>query len=793
MSSAVVDWKRERDVRLVSKGSYVDDIELPNMACCCFLPSTYAHAKVKNIDSAKASKAPGVIAVVTGKDLMGIMDPLPANADYRPLGWHWRIPRVYPLAADKVRFVGDPVAAVVAEDSYSAYDALGLIEVDYEPLPVVLDSHVAMQPNSTLLYDEWGDNIQAHVNFKFGDIEQAFSEADRIIRVSWREDRVSGFPIEPRGCVASFDPYSDPSLRVWSSTQAPMLAQRYVAQALRIPMNTVEVQAPDIGGAFGNKLNWSKDVVVCAASILTRRPVKWFENNRENMASGPHQRDVVWDGEAAIKSDGQILGVKAKFIMDVGVEGTNRGAGASSIVPACCSVANAYKLKALSVDAYAVVTNKSFYCAYRGYGKDKGIKFMERIVSAVSRQLNLPPEQVRLRQFIRRDEFPYKQISGYVYDSGNYAEVLKKALQIAGVDSWREKRSSINGSKHLGVGIAFVVEPAGGAIPYSIFNGMPYARIKMTPDGKFDVYSDQTEIGQGSRCVTAQVVSQILGLNMADIIVHPTSSNQTGAGPWSSRGAVYSLSAVAKVAKRLKKRMLRAASKILNEDVENIEIRDSVICSTKDRAKAISLKEFASRVYFFPGPRNLPQEVLMDQEISFDVADTWFSPNTAQNPTSTYTTFCSSADVAVVEVDATTGEVEILKYVHVHDAGKIINKEIVDGQIHGGIAQGIGEALSEQLTYDEKGRLLSSSYVDYVMPTALDVPNIEVAHVETLSPFTELGTKGMGEAPIIGSKAAVIDAIEDALSSLNIVITEAPATKERIWKLISNATANRNR
>lgn len=367
-----------------------------------FCQAGTAHAKVKNIDSAQALKIPGVIAVVTGKDLVSIMDPLPANADYRHLGWHWRIPSVYPLATDKVRFVGEPVAAVVAENPYSAYDALGLIEVEYEPLPAVLDPCVAMQPNSPLLYDEWGDNIQAHVNFKFGDIDQAFSQADRIITVSWREDRVSGFPIEPRGCVAWYNPWSDPSLRVWSSTQAPMLAQRYVAQALRIPMSRVEVQAPDIGGAFGNKLNWSKDVVVCAASILTRRPVKWFENNRENMASGPHQRDVIWEGEAAVKTDGQILGVKAKFIMDVGVEGTNRGAGVSSIVPACCSVPNAYKLKALTVDAYAVVTNKSFYCAYRGYGKDKGIKFMERIVSAVSRQLNLPPEEVRLRQFIPR-------------------------------------------------------------------------------------------------------------------------------------------------------------------------------------------------------------------------------------------------------------------------------------------------------------------------------------------------------------------------------------------------------
>jgi len=793
MASSVVEWKGERDIRLMSgKGCYIDDVELPNMVYCLLLGSTHAHARIKNIDVDKALRVPGVIMILTGKDLVNVMDPLPANADYRSFGWHWRIPKVYPLATDKVRFMGEPVAAVIAEDPYKASDALGLIEVEYEPLPVVIDAVKGMEANSPLLYDEWGDNIQAHVTFNFGDIDATFSEADRIIKVSWRERRVSGFPIEPRGCVAWYDGSTD-TLNVWSSTQTPLLAQQFIARALRISINKVRVVAPDVGGAFGNKLNWWKDVIVCAASIITGRPIKWFENRRENFATGPHQRDVIWHGEVAVKDDGRILGVKAKFIVDVGVEGTNRGAGAPSIVPASCSVPNAYKIKALHVDAYAIVTNKSFYCAYRGYGKDKGIKFMERIVDIVGRELNVPPEEVRFRNFIQPNEFPYKQISGYVYDSGDYPHVLKKALEMIDINTWRDKRGLRGRSKYLGIGMAFTVEPGGGAISHSIFNAITLARIKITPDGTVEAYTDQTEIGQGSKVVTAQVVSDILGVKITDVVVHPTSSDITGAGPWSSRGAVYSLSAAAKAAKKLRERVFKAGSKVLNEDIENIEIKDSTVYSTKDPSKRMSMKDLALYIYFFPGPRGLQKELQLEHETLLDVSETWFSPNTAQNPTSTYTTYCSSADIAVVEVDVGTGDVEILRYVHVHDAGKIINREVVEGQIHGGVVQGIGEALSEDLTYDESGRLLAASYMDYVMPTALDAPNIEVGHVETLSPFTELGTKGMGEAPAIGSKVVIINAIEDALSPFNIVITDAPATKEKIWRWVFQSMKGHSR
>lgn len=782
--------KRERRI-LSGKGLYVDDIELPNMAHCIFVGSPYAHAKVKNIDVSKALKLTGVLAIITGKEVVKLMDPLPATSSYDALGWHWRIPKAYPLAVDKVRFQGEPVAAIIAETSVIASDAAALIEIDYQVLPSVIDAAEAIKPESPLLYEDWEDNIQVHVEYDFGDIDSAFREADRVVKVSWHEERVSGFPIEARGCVASYDNLMG-MLNIWDSTQSPFMGQQYISRTLRLPTNRVRIVAADVGGGFGNKLNWWKETVVGLGSIVTGRPVKWVESTRDFILTGSHNRDVTWDSEVAVKDDGSILGVKAKYVTNLGVEGTNRGTGALTIVGACYSVPNAYHLKGLKIDAYGVVTNKSPYCAYRGYGKDKGIKLMERIMQVISRELNIEPEQIRLRNFIRPHQFPYEQISGYVYDSGDYPAVLRKALKLGEVDLWREKQKQARQQgKYIGVGVAFTVEPAGTAAPNSIFAAQTQARIRITSDGLVEVQSDQTEIGQGSDITRAKVVANILGIRIDDVEVKRDTSDMTGGGVYSSRGAVYPMSALAKAAKELRARMIKLAAYFLNEEPAHIDITDGVIHSTKDPTKRISLKELADRVYFYPGPRGLPQELQAKHEILLDISKSWFSPNTTQNPTSAYTTYCSSADIAVVDIDAETGAVSILKYAHVHDAGTLLDKDVVEGQIFGGIVQGIGEALSEELVYSRNGELLNNSYADYVMPTAQDSPDIVIGHVETPSPFTELGQKGMGEAPIIGSKVVIINAIEDALSSLKIRVNESPATKERVRKWILESQLGR--
>jgi carbon-monoxide dehydrogenase large subunit len=776
---------KQREKRLAAgNGFYVDDIQLPNMAHCIFVGSPYAHAKIKRIDASQALTVAGVLAVITGKEVVELMDPLPATSNYAAIGWHWRTPKAYPIAADKVRYQGEPVAVVVAEHLYIARDAAELIDIEYEPLPALSDLNEAMQSGSPLVYEEWGDNIQVHLDFNFGDVAAAFKEADRVIPVSWHEGRVSGFPIESRGCIASYDKTTE-MLNMWSSTQAPFLGSQYISSALRLPRSKVRIVVADVGGAFGNKLNWWKDTVVGLASIITGRPVKWLETKREFFLTGAHNRDVTWDGEVAVKNDGTILGIKATFLKDLGVEGTNRGSGAMGMVPACCSIANAYQLKGAKIEAYGVVTNKAPYCAYRGYGKDKGVKFMERIVQALSRELDMAPEQIRLKNFIQPDQFPYKQISGYVYDSGNYPAVLRKALELGEVESWRKKQKEAwKEGKYIGVGMAFSVEPAGVAAPHCIYSGLTQARVSVTSDGVVEVESDQTEIGQGSDITRAKVVANVLGVKLDDIEVKRDTSDMPGSGVYSSRGAIYPTGAMIRAARELRARMIRFAGHFLDEDPAHVDIADSIFHSTRNPDKKMTLKELADSVYFRPGPRGLPHDMQAKHEVLLDVSASWFSPNTTQNPTSTYTTYCSGADIAVVEVDVETGAVSILKYAHVHDAGTLLDKDVVEGQIFGGIVQGIGEALSEELVYTRSGELLSNSYTDYVMPTAVDSPDIVIGHVETLSPFTELGQKGMGEAPIIASKAAVINAIEDALSPFKIRIPESPATKERVRKWI---------
>jgi carbon-monoxide dehydrogenase large subunit len=399
----------------------------------------------------------------------------------------------------------------------------------------------------------------------------------------------------------------------------------------------------------------------------------------------------------------------------------------------------------------------------------------------------MTPEQIRFKNFIQPNEFPYKQINHYTYDSGDYPATLNKALEMLDIQSWRKKQKALRDQgKHIGIGVTFTIEPAGVAVRNCQMGGITQARVKMAYDGTVEVHSDRTEIGQGADKSHAIIVSDILGCNIEDVLVVPVTSDWIGQGPLSSRGAVYCASAVAKATKLLREKVLRYASLFLEEKPEDIDTGDGRVYSKNAPNKQLTYKELAQKTYFFPGPRGLSKEILKDHDHLLDVTATWYSDVTAETG-ATYTTFCCSADVAVVEVDTDTGETKVQKYVHVHDAGKVTDKQIVDGQIHGGIVQGIGEALSEELVYVEDGQLLNTSHADYLMPTALDAPDISVGHLETPSPFTELGSKGMGEAPIIGGKAVILSAIEDALSPFNVRVNESPATREKVRKWVLEA------
>ncbi|SDP32360.1 xanthine dehydrogenase family protein molybdopterin-binding subunit [Desulforhopalus singaporensis] len=778
--------KKREDRLIMGKGQYADDLEFSNMAHLVFVGSPHGHAKIVSINVEKALQVPGVVRIITGRDVMEHSNPLPVQADFKNPGWIWRLANVHAMDADRVRWFGEPVAAVIAEDEDKARIAADLVEVEYDLLEVTASVTQALEPGAVKLYDDWEDNKQVHLVFDFGDPARAFDMADQVLKVTNREGRVTGVPIEPRGCVGLYDRKND-TLEMWGSFQTPFLSRHNIAATLGIAEAKVKINAVDIGGAFGLKIHAWKENIVALASKLTGRPVKWMEPHRDFITTGPHQRDVYWEGEIAFNNDGTLLGLKAEVVHDLGVESTNKGIAALSIFPACSAPTNMYKWVGMHVEGIGVVTNKSFYCAYRGYGKDKGIKFIEAAVNQVARHLGMTPEEIRFKNFIQPDEFPYHQINNYVLDSGDYPAVLQKAMELANIDQYRTLKSELEGrGRYLGIGLVTFIEPAGVAVPNCQMGGITQARVLITPDGSVEVHSDRTEIGQGSEISHATIVADILGVKKETVHVKKVTSDFIGQGPLSSRGAVYPASAVAKAARLLKEKVVQCAASVLKADQDDVVLEDGFVYSSAAPDIRLTYQEFANKVFFFPGPRGLDPEILKRHEHLLDVTTTWYSPTTPESGSS-YTSFCVSADVAVVEVDVDTGVTEIKKYVHVHDAGTIINKQVIDGQIHGGIVQGIGEALYECLDYDLDGQLKNTSFSTYLIPTAVEAPDIEIAHLETPSPFSETGAKGMGEAPIIGSKAVILDAIEDALSSFNVRVNDSPATPEKVRRWINQA------
>ncbi|MFO7753758.1 MAG: xanthine dehydrogenase family protein molybdopterin-binding subunit [Desulfobacteraceae bacterium] len=775
---------KKREERLImGKGQYADDLDSPGTAHLVFVGSPHAHAGITAVRTEKAMAVPGVLKVITGEDMAEHTHPLPVQANFKKKEWTWRLADVYAMPRDKVRWFGEPVAAVVAESEDTARAAADLVEVDYDPLPVTGNALESLSPGAPKLYDDWEDNKQVHLTFDFGDPEKAFKEADQVLRVTYRENRVTGLPIEPRGCLGIYDRKND-SLDMWGSFQTPFLARHNIAAALGMPEAKVKIHSVDIGGAFGLKIHAWKENVVALASRLTGRPVKWMEPHRDFMVTGPHQRDVFWEGDIAYKNDGTLLGLKAQVTHDLGVESTNKGIAALSIFPACSSPANMYKWLGMHIEGIGVVTNKSFYCAYRGYGKDKGLKFIESAVNQVAKQLGMTPEEIRYRNFIQPDEFPFHQINNYMMDSGDYPAVLKKAVDMIDLAEYRRKKEVLaKQGRYMGIGLNTTVEPAGVAVPNCQMGGITQARVMITPDGSVEVHSDRTEIGQGAEISHATIVSQILGIRHEHIHVKKVTSDFIGQGPLSSRGAVYPASAVAKAAKLLKNKVVHCASTLLGIDKSDVGLSDGYVFSVTSPENRISYPELADKVFFFPGPRGLDAEMLKNHDHLLDVTATWYSPTTPETGTS-YTTFCASADIAVVEVDVETGVTEIIRYVHVHDAGTIINRQVIDSQIHGGIVQGIGEALYESLHYDDNARLMNTSFSNYFIPTSVEAPDIEIGHLETPSPYSETGAKGMGEAPIIGSKGVILDAVQDALSCFDIRVNDAPASPEKVRQWI---------
>jgi len=764
--------KRREDPRLISgNGTYVDDVTLPGMLSVVILRSPYAHAKINSINVDAARKLPGVVAVLTGEDLKGKIGSLTTAAPAEHIPYH------PPLAQGRVRLVGDAVVAAVATDQYIAQDALDLVEVDYEPLPVITDPEKALEPGAPIIHEEFGTNISTRAQVTSGDIDGAMRSADRVIKFRLVNQRLAPVPMEPRGTVAQWNQGSG-HLTLWSSTQGPHLLRSYLAEMLKLPENRMRVIAPEVGGGFGCKLNvYAEEVLAAYLSMTLKRPVKWIERRRENLATTTHGRDMVVYVEAPVKNDGTLLGLKARFICDAGAYLqllTPLIPGFSGMMMTGC-----YKVPAMAFEQLVVFTNKMAPDAYRGAGRPEACYIAERTMDMIATELNLDPAEVRRKNFIPKEAFPAQIPSGLVYDSGDYVAALDKALKIIDYPKARaDQAEARKQGRYIGIGLCSYVEicgigPSAMLPPTMKGGGWESATIRMEPDCKVTVLTGVSPHGQGQETSFAQIIADEFGIGIDDVtVLHgDTAIVQYGTGTFGSRGTSVGGAALMMATQKLQAKMKKIASTMMETPPDKIVFHQGTMALASDLTKSIPMQKVADAAYGYKVPMPGIEPGL--NEAAF------YEP--------TGCTFPFGTHACVVEVDPDTGVVKFLRYVAVDDCGRVINPLLVEGQVHGGIAQGIAQALYEEVVYDENGQLLTATLMDYAVPKAEMLPHYELDSTVTPSPVNPLGIKGVGEAGTIGSTPCVVNAVLDALKPLGIKNLDMPLKPERLWRAIKSA------
>jgi carbon-monoxide dehydrogenase large subunit len=723
------------------------------------LRSPYAHARLKNIDTVAARRHPGVVAVVTGAELRDQIGTIPTTADNPTL----RIPKHHVLAIDKVCYVGEGVAAVVAENRYAARDAVDLIQVDYEPLPAVVDAEKALTPESPVLHSEWPDNTAFHWEQAQGDLDKAFNEADAVVKQKLVHQRLAPIALEARAVLAS-PLKAENTLAVWSSTQIPHLLKTHLADMLRLPPERLRVIAPDVGGGFGSKLNvYAEEALVAYLALELDRPVKWIEDRSENIRATIHGRGQIGEVEAAVKKDGTILGLKYKALADI-------GAYHQLFTPAIppftgLMLSGCYKIPAIGIEVTAVFTNKMSTDAYRGAGRPEATYVVERLMDRIAHDLRIDPVKLRQKNFPQPGEFPFKTATGLAYDSGNYQAALLKALKLAGYDDLRREQTRLRSrGRYLGIGVSTYVEICAMGPGF-----WEYGKVEADADGKIKVFSGASPHGQGQKTSFAQIVGDQLGVPLEDIEVFhgDTATVAKGIGTFGSRATAVGGIAVYQAAEKLREKARQLASHLLEVDADDLTFSDGLFTVKGVPRKALTVQQVARQART---AKNLPAGI--EPTLA---EDSTFEPSNF--------TFPFGAHVCVVEVDPQTGRVDIQQYVAVDDCGKVINPLLVDGQVQGGIVQGLGQALYEGLVYDENGLLMNGSLMQYAVPRAADSPRLQLARTETPTPVNPLGVKGIGEAGTIGSTPAVVNAVVDALAPFGVVHVDMPLTPQKIWSL----------
>jgi aerobic carbon-monoxide dehydrogenase large subunit len=770
--------KRREDPRLImGRGTYVDDIQLPRMTYAAILRSPYAHARIRSINVDKAKALPGVVAVITGADLQG------KNV---PCGWTLPDIKVAPhpaIAVGKVRYTGDAVAVVVAEERDIAKDALDLIEVDFEPLPVVVDAEKAIQPGAPQLHDEVPNNTTFVWKVGGGDIDKAFREADVVVKERIVNQRLIPNAIEPRGMVAQYTPGSG-DLILWTATQIPHLVRLLLSMVIGIPEHKVRVIAPEVGGGFGSKLYlYPEEVIIATLAKTTGRPVKWIEERRENYVATTHGRDHVQYVEVAAKRDGTITGLRVKSIANMGAYLSTFAPGIPTILFGLMLAGN-YRIPNIACEVTGVHTNTTLVDAYRGAGRPEATYLVERAVDLTARELGIDPAEIRRRNFVPANAFPHTTATGVTYDSGNYQPTLDKALQIAGYQQLRQEQEQLRQQgKYLGIGVATYVEICGMA-PSQVLGavgagagGWESATVRVHPTGKVTLYSGASSHGQGHETAFAQIVGDGLGIPLEDVeVVHgDTAQVQFGIGTFGSRSAAVGGMAAVMSVNKIEEKAKKIAAFLLEAAEADLVFEGGQFFVKGTPGRGISIQQVAFAAYV---PHKYPTGLEPGLE-----ATSFYDPSNFTWPFGSH--------VAVVEVDPETGVVKLRRYIAVDDCGRVINPLLVDGQIHGGLAQGIAQALYEEAVYDENGQLVSGSLMDYAVPKADDLVNFELDRTETPSPVNALGVKGIGEAGTIASSAAIVNAVVDALAPLGVKHLDMPLKPERVWQAIQQAQTRR--
>ena len=768
--------KRNEDPRLLTgQALFVDDVDLPGMLHAAFLRSAYAHARIRGIDASAALARTGVAAVYTAADLGDYWKPGPLLVPPPPIeGRVFNERTQVPLAKDKVRFAGEPIAVVIAESRYLAEDALTDIVVDFEPLPAVVDLEKALEPGSALAHDDVGSNVAAHiVQRKGGDYAAARVKADLVVKRRFFYHHGAAAAMENRGIVAQWDAKAA-KLTVWDTTQAPIAIRNGLAGMLGLSENQVRVVAPFIGGGFGPKIMmfYQEEVVIPWAALKLNRPVKWIEDRAENFVATTQERGQIHDAELALTKDGRILGVHDVFLHDSGAYDPY---GLTTPLNSQCTLLGPYHIPSYYSEFTAVFTNKPIVTPYRGAGRQHGVFVIERLLDLAAKELGMDRVEIRRRNFITPDAFPYnneviyQDFAPLEYDSGNYNPIMDKALELIGYEQFvKEEQPRLRAEgRRVGIGVVAYVEGTGIG-PYE------GARVKVQASGKVSLVTGVGTQGQGHFTSFAQIVAEQLGVDVRDVEVVTGDTDQFywGAGTFASRGAVVAGNATNEAAKDVRAKILKLASEQLECAEEDLELVDGQARVKGVPQKSIKLGELAVKA-------NPLRGAVKPGTIPGLEATNYFGP--ARGATA------AGVHAMILEVDPETMGVEVKKYVVVHDCGTVINPLILEGQVQGGVAQGIGNAFYENLIFDDNGQLLNGTFMDYLVPTALEVPPVTAGHTVTPSPLNPLGIKGAGEAGAIPVGPLFAQAVEDALHDAGLEILEIPLSPNRLWELVREA------